>query len=105
MKAPPPIGQHQRVARQQAADHPALAVAERRLAVTENISGMVQPAAASISASASRNGRPSRAASRRPIEVLPAPISPTSTMLQPGEGVGQRHRLAEDGVACHDGQG
>ena len=49
---------------------------------------MEQPAASSISASASRNGRPSRAASRRPIEVLPAPISPTSTMLRPARAAG-----------------
>src|SRR5271156_434830 len=49
---------------------------------------MVQPAAASISASASRNGNPSRAASRRPIEVLPAPISPTTTMLRPASASG-----------------
>src|ERR1051326_5944301 len=44
---------------------------------------MEQPAACSISASASRKGRPSRAASRRPIEVLPAPINPTSTIRRP----------------------
>ena len=37
------------------------------------------PAAFSISASASTNGTPSRSATRRPIEVLPAPIMPTST--------------------------
>ena len=37
------------------------------------------PAAASISASASRNGKPSRADSRRPMVDLPAPIIPTST--------------------------
>src|SRR5215510_9770917 len=49
---------------------------------------MVQPAANSISASASRNGRPRRAARRRPIEVLPAPISPTSTMLRPASASG-----------------
>ena len=54
---------------------------------------MVQPAASSISASASRNGRPSRAASRRPIEVLPAPISPTSTMLRPASASGERNSL------------
>ena len=43
------------------------------------ISGMVMPAAFSISVSASTNGMPSRAASRRPIDDLPAPIMPTST--------------------------
>ncbi len=37
------------------------------------------PAAFSISVSASTNGIPSRLASRRPIEDLPAPIMPTST--------------------------
>ena len=37
------------------------------------------PAAASISVSASRNGSRSRAASRRPMVDLPAPIMPTST--------------------------
>ena len=43
------------------------------------ISAIVMPAAFSISASASTNGMPSRAASRRPIDDLPAPIMPTST--------------------------
>ena len=43
------------------------------------ISVMVMPAAFSISASASMNGTPSRAASLRPTEDLPAPIMPTST--------------------------
>ena len=37
------------------------------------------PAAVSISVSASAKGRPSRVASRRPIDDLPAPIMPTST--------------------------
>ena len=37
------------------------------------------PAGASISLSASRNGSRSRAASRRPMVDLPAPIMPTST--------------------------
>ena len=36
--------------------------------------------AASISVSASRNGSRSRAASRRPMVDLPAPIMPTSTI-------------------------
>src|SRR3569832_1131172 len=40
---------------------------------------MVMPAALSISVSASMNGMPSRAARRRPIDDLPAPIMPTST--------------------------
>ena len=44
------------------------------------ISAMLRLAAFSISASASRKGRCRRLASRRPIEVLPAPIMPTSTM-------------------------
>ena len=43
------------------------------------MSGMLIPAAVSISLSASANGMPSRAAKRRPIEDLPAPIMPTST--------------------------
>ena len=43
------------------------------------MSGIDMPAAASISASASRNGIPSRADSRRPMVDLPAPIIPTST--------------------------
>ncbi len=44
------------------------------------ISGMVMPAALSISVSASTKGMPSRVASLRPIDDLPAPIMPTSTM-------------------------
>jgi hypothetical protein len=40
---------------------------------------MLIPAAVSISLSASANGTPSRAASRRPIEDFPAPIMPMST--------------------------
>ena len=48
------------------------------------ISSMVSPAAASISLSESKNGRPRRAASRRPILVFPAPISPTSTIVRLG---------------------
>ena len=43
------------------------------------MSGMLIPAASSIALSASTNGMPSRAASRRPIDDLPAPIMPTST--------------------------
>ena len=43
------------------------------------MSGIDMPAAASISMSASRNGSRSRAASRRPMVDLPAPIMPTST--------------------------
>ena len=38
------------------------------------------PAALSISVSASTKGRPSRVASLRPTDDLPAPIMPTSTM-------------------------
>src|ERR1700677_4606549 len=44
---------------------------------------MEQPAASSISASASTNGKPRRMASRRPIEVLPAPINPTNAIRRP----------------------
>ena len=43
------------------------------------MSGIVMPAAVSISLSASTKAMPSRSASRRPIEDLPAPIMPTST--------------------------
>ena len=43
------------------------------------MSGMVIRCASSISVSASTNGMPSRAANRRPIDDLPAPIMPTST--------------------------
>src|SRR4051794_19872258 len=64
---------------------------------------MVQPAANSISASASRNGNPSRAARRRPIEVFPAPIKPTSTMLRPvrvsGSGIVSRRAVLRVMVA------
>src|SRR5271157_5100545 len=49
---------------------------------------MVQPAAISISESASRNVMPSLAASRRPIEVFPAPINPIRTMLRPATAGG-----------------
>src|SRR5438067_685434 len=45
---------------------------------------MVSPAAASISVSESKNGRCKRAARRRPILVLPAPISPTRTIVRLG---------------------
>ncbi len=44
------------------------------------ISGIVMPAAVSISVSASKNGSRSRAASRRPMVDLPAPIMPISTI-------------------------
>src|SRR5512134_2370969 len=40
-------------------------------------------AALSISSSASTNGSPSRAASLRPMDVLPHPISPTRTRERP----------------------
>ena len=50
---------------------------------------MLQPAARSISASASRNGKPKRAASRLPIAVLPAPISPTKTTDRPSRAGGK----------------
>ena len=46
------------------------------------ISATVMPAAASISWSASANGTSSRAASRLPMEVLPAPIMPTSATVR-----------------------
>ena len=67
-----------------------------------NSSGMVRPAASSISASASRNGRPSRAASRRPMLVLPAPIRPTSTTLRPARaGIVSARQVARGmGVAA-----
>src|SRR6266852_6453479 len=44
------------------------------------MSSMVMPAAASISASASTKGMPSRAASLRPMDDFPAPIIPMSTI-------------------------
>ena len=44
------------------------------------ISEMVNCAPASISASASTNGKPSFEANRLPTEVFPAPIMPTSTI-------------------------
>src|ERR1700757_2391547 len=43
---------------------------------------MFDPAASSISASGPKKGRSSRLASRRPTAVLPAPMSPISTMLR-----------------------
>ena len=83
MKAPPPVAStsgspasRRRITRRSPSRN-------SRSPKRSNSSAMVQPAASSISASASRKGRPSRAARRRPIEVLPAPISPTSTMLRP----------------------
>ena len=45
-----------------------------------NISAIVIPAAASISVSASTKASPSRCARRRPVDVLPDPIKPTSTI-------------------------
>src|SRR5438105_13290270 len=48
------------------------------------ISSTVSPAAASISQSESKNGKLSRAARRRPILVLPAPINPTRTIVRFG---------------------
>ena len=44
------------------------------------ISAMLMPAAFSISLSASTKGMPRRAPSRRPIDDLPTPIMPTSTI-------------------------
>src|ERR1700733_16022139 len=41
---------------------------------------MLSPPAVSISESPSTNGTPSRAARRRPIDDLPTPIMPTSTI-------------------------
>ena len=49
------------------------------------ISSIVSPAAVSISLSESKNGRFSRAARRRPIFVLPAPIRPTRTTVRRGD--------------------
>src|SRR5512143_2320651 len=46
------------------------------------MSEIVQPAAVSISASASRNDTPRRAAKRRPIELLLAPIMPTNATVR-----------------------
>ena len=48
---------------------------------------------------------PCRSASRRPIEVFPAPISPTSTTLRPCNeaGRGARHRLSK-AVARYPGR-
>src|SRR6185503_11740880 len=45
------------------------------------ISLIVQPAASSISASASLKGTPNPFARRRPTEVFPAPIIPTRTRV------------------------
>ena len=73
-------GQHLRPLLQQAGDDPALAVAEMRLAVMAKISGIVMPAAASTSGSASTKRQAEPLASRRPTVVLPAPIRPTSTI-------------------------
>src|SRR5947207_9684007 len=58
---------------------------------------MVSPAAVSISQSESKNGSPRRAASRRPILVLPAPIKPTSTIVRAGTKSG---RFAPDPTVC-----
>src|SRR5471030_356102 len=44
-----------------------------------------QPAARSISSSASTNGRSRRCASRRPMALLPAPIRPTSATVRGNE--------------------
>jgi hypothetical protein len=44
------------------------------------MSPMLMPAAFSISASASTKAMPRRSATRRPIDDLPAPIMPTSTI-------------------------
>jgi hypothetical protein len=46
------------------------------------MSEMEQPAAVSISLSASRKAQPSFAASLRPTELLPAPIIPTSATVR-----------------------
>ena len=82
MKAPPPVASTQ--------GGPDIRREITRLSPTRNSaspkrsknSAMLQPDACSISASASRNGMPSRSARRRPTDVLPAPISPTITTLR-----------------------
>ena len=58
------------------------------------MSGMLSPAAATISSSASANGAPRALASRRPIEVLPAPMRPDqhdATARRQGGGAGCDH--------------
>ncbi len=74
-------GQHLRAAFQQPRDHLALALAEIGLAMLGEDLADVWPAATSISVSASMKGRSSLLASRLPTAVLPAPMSPISTML------------------------
>jgi hypothetical protein len=48
------------------------------------ISSMVSPAAASISGSESKKGKPSLTARRRPILLFPAPIKPTKAIVRLG---------------------
>src|SRR5690606_12908817 len=68
------------------------------------ISGMGMPAASSTTASTSTKGRPSRAASRRPTVVLPAPMNPMRITLSatregfyaPGLIPAQRHESQGD---------
>ena len=52
---------------------------EGLLAVVRQMSPTVRPKRASTTASLSLNGHTRRAATRRPTELLPAPIIPTST--------------------------
>ena len=58
------------------------------------ISGMVWPAAVSTSVSASTKGMSRAAARRRPMLLLPEPISPTRTMVR-------RFRAGAALMACH----
>ena len=51
------------------------------------IAEMVLPARASISASMSRKGRPSRAATARPTLLLPVPIKPVRMTFREGSGM------------------
>ena len=81
MKAPPPVASTCGPLLEQPRDHPRLAGAEIGLAVlARKFPGWSCRRRFSISVSASTNGMPSRAASRRPTDDLPAPIMPTSTI-------------------------
>ena len=75
-------GKNLRAPFEQAGDDLALALAEIGLAMLGKDLADDCPAAISISVSASMKGSSSRFASRRPTAVLPAPISPISTMLR-----------------------
>ena len=89
--------QHLRAALEQARDHARLAGAEIGLAMLgENFRRWSCRRRFSISASASTNGMPSRAASRRPTEDLPAPIMPTSTIERRPSARGERAAAAPD---------